>query len=144
MLLLQLNIISGNTPQHIMMADENADREKKDPQPKLVSVTLNFISKKSIHPVENVLKRMMKSFKKQSKPCVINPKYSKPTLLLFRISAFARIKMPGRVCTSKSKVFLKYLFFFHCHKVRNTIFTYPLHKSIFCKQPNVFAYSKIR
>lgn len=80
-LLLQLNIISGNTPQHIMMADENADREKKNPQPKLVSVTLNFISKKSIHPVENVLKRMMKSFKKQSKPCVINPKYSKPTSL---------------------------------------------------------------
>lgn len=58
------------------MADENADREQKD----LASVTMNLI-KKSIHPVEIVLKRMLKRFKIKSKPCVINPKYSKPTSL---------------------------------------------------------------
>lgn len=58
------------------MADENADREQKD----LASVPMNLI-KKSIHPVEIVLKRMLKRFKIKSKPCVINPKYSKPTSL---------------------------------------------------------------
>lgn len=58
------------------MADENADREQKD----LASVTMNLI-KKSIHPVKIVLKRMLKRFKIKSKPCVINPKYSKPTSL---------------------------------------------------------------
>lgn len=58
------------------MADENADREQKD----LASVTMNLI-KKSINPVEIVLKRMLKRFKIKSKPCVINPKYSKPTSL---------------------------------------------------------------
>lgn len=63
------------------MADENADFEKKDPPPKLFPLTMSLISKKSIHPVKNVLKLMMKHFKKQSKPCVINPKYSKPTSL---------------------------------------------------------------
>lgn len=63
------------------MADENADFEKKDPPPKLFPVKMSLISKKSIHPVKNVLKLMMKHFKKQSKPCVINPKYSKPTSL---------------------------------------------------------------
>lgn len=63
------------------MADENADFEKKDPPPKRFPLTMSLISKKSIHPVKNVLKLMMKHFKKQSKPCVINPKYSKPTSL---------------------------------------------------------------
>lgn len=59
------------------MADENADLKKKD----RASVTMDLISKKSIHPVEIVLKRMLKRFKIKSKPCVINPKYSKPTSL---------------------------------------------------------------
>lgn len=65
MLLLQLNIISENTTQNIQMADENADLEKKYLQPKIVSVTMNLICKKSRHPVEKVLKRMLKRFKKK-------------------------------------------------------------------------------
>lgn len=101
------------------MADENADREKKDPQPKLVSVTLNFISKKvntssgkCVKANDEELQKTIQALRNKSK---IFKTHVTSVILLFRISAFARIRMPGRVCTSKSKVFLKYLFFFHCH-----------------------------
>lgn len=75
LLILQLNIITENTTQHIQMTEENADLKKENGHPKIVSLTLKLISKKSIYPVEKVFNRMLKRFKKNSKPCVLNPKY---------------------------------------------------------------------
>lgn len=88
-----------------------------------ISLAWNFLRKNSISPTEQTIYELLEGFKKDIRPCVLNPKFSAPTSLplyfFFGYQLFQESESLERCGPVRLKNFLLSFFFFQIMIIMN-------------------------